>query len=95
MIRLNLLLLAVAVVCGLATVTAQHRSRTLFMALEREQALAREYQDEWGRLQLEQVTWAMHSRVEHTATERLRMQTPGAERVRQIALPPLAEDFRP
>lgn len=84
MTRLNLLLLAVAVVCALGVVNAQHRSRVLFVELEREQAVARQLEDDWGRLQLEQSTWAMHQRIETVASQRLRMRVPPASRVQMI-----------
>lgn len=84
MTRLNLLLLALAVACALGAVTAQHRSRVLFVELEREQAVARQLEDDWGRLQLEQSTWAMHQRIETVASQRLRMRVPPASRVQII-----------
>ena len=36
MLRLNLLLLIVAVICALSVVTSQHKARRLFQALESE-----------------------------------------------------------
>jgi cell division protein FtsL len=82
--RFNLLLLAIAVACSLGAVTAQHHSRVLFVELEREQAGARQLEDDWGRLQLEQSTWAMHQRIEMVASQRLRMRVPPASRVQII-----------
>ena len=84
MTRLNLLLLAVAVASALGVVNAQHRSRGLFVELEREQALASQLEDDWGRLQLEQSTWAMHQRIELVAAQRLRMRVPPVSRVQMI-----------
>ena len=69
MVRLNLLLLAVLVVCALSLVTSRHQARKLFVELEREQAQARGYETEYGQLQLEQSTWAMPARVEKIARE--------------------------
>jgi len=76
MTRLNLLLVAVLVVCALGVVTAQHKARKLFIALEQEQALAKKMDVEWGQLQLEQSTWAMHARIEKIATTHLEMRVP-------------------
>ncbi len=76
MIRLNLLLLVVALVCALSTVTANHRARKLFIEYEREQARMRDLDVEWGQLQLEQSTWAGHARIEKVARERLGMHPP-------------------
>lgn len=84
MLRLNLALLIVAVACALGVVASQHQARKLFVALENEREIARQIDIQWGRLQLEQSTWAMHSRVEKLASQFLRMQTPPASRVRVV-----------
>jgi cell division protein FtsL len=81
MTRLNVALLIALVVCALSLVTSRHQSRKLFVELEREQAQARNYDIEYGQLQIEQSTWAMPARVEKIARERLRMQLPAAGRV--------------
>ncbi len=84
MLKLNLLLLAVVVVCALSLVTSRYQARQLFVELEREQASARGYDVEYGQLQLEQSTWAMPARVEKIAREQLKMQLPPPGRVRVI-----------
>jgi len=84
MVRVNLVLLAVLVACALSLVTSRHQARKLFVELEREQALARSYEVEYGQLQLEQSTWAMPARVERIAREQLRMQAPSAWRVQLV-----------
>jgi cell division protein FtsL len=81
MTRLNIVLLVALVACALALVTSRHQARKLFVELEREQVLARNYDIEYGQLQIEQSTWAMPARIEKIARERLRMQLPGANRV--------------
>jgi len=81
MVRVNLLLLAVLVACALSLVTSRHQARKLFVDLERSVADARNYETEYGQLQLEQSTWAMPARVEKIARVELRMQLPGAARV--------------
>ena len=86
MARLNLLLLAVLAACALGLVTSQHQARKLFAELEREQGRAQSLEVEYGQLQLEASTWAMPTRVEQYARERLRMQPPGAKRL-QLADP--------
>jgi len=80
MARLNFLLLAVLTLCALALVTSQHEARKLYSALEREQTRARQIDVEWGQLQLEQSTWAMHSRIERLAREKLGMAAPDPKR---------------
>ena len=81
MTRLNLVLLGILVVCALALVTAQHQARKLYVELQKEQELAKELDVEWGQLQLEQSTWAMHARIEKIATRELGMRVPSASRV--------------
>jgi cell division protein FtsL len=84
MVRVNLLLLAVLVLCALSLVTSRHQARKLFVELEREQARARAYETEFGQLQLEQSTWAMPVRVEKIARIELKMQLPGPRRVEVV-----------
>ena len=84
MAKLNLLLLAVLVACALGLVTSQHKGRRLFSLLERELALARELEADYGRLQLEASTWGLHQRVERIAASALRMRTPDPRRVRAV-----------
>ena len=88
MIRLNLALLAVLVTCALGVVTAQHKARKLIDELEREQEAAKQLDVEWGQLQLEQSTWAMHPRIEKIATGHLQMRVPPASRVRMVQAVP-------
>jgi cell division protein FtsL len=85
MVRLNLLLLAVLVLCALSLVTSRHQARKLFVELEREQARTRAYETEFGQLQLEQSTWAMPVRIEKIAREQLRMQLPGPGRIEVVS----------
>lgn len=71
------LVLAVLVTAsGLWLTWAKHEARRLFVELEE---LNRE-QDrmliDWGRLQIEQSTWATHSRIESLAREQLDLAVP-------------------
>jgi cell division protein FtsL len=86
-IRVNIVLLCVLVVCALSLVTSRHQSRRLFVALEHEQAIGRGLETEYGQLQLEQSTWGMPARVEKVAREQLKMQLPSAARTDVVALP--------
>jgi len=91
MTRVNLVLLGVLIACALALVSSQHHARRLFTELEREQELAKQIDIEWGQLQLEQSTWAMHARIEKIAAQTLRMRIPPAERVRLVAREPATQ----
>ena len=88
MIRLNAVLAGILVVCALALVTSQHRARKLFVELQKQQDGARLLEVEYGQLQLEQSTWAMHSRVEKIAANNLQMRVPPVTRVHLVPPPP-------
>lgn len=78
MVRFNMALLLIVVICALGVVTSQHRARKLFQDLEGEQERARQLDVEYGQLQLELSTWATHPRIEKIARDRLHMVTPDA-----------------
>ena len=84
MARLNLVVLGILVVCALLVVTSQHKARKLYMELQKEQELARQIEVEWGQLQLEQSTWAMHARIEKIASGQLMMHVPPPSRVQVV-----------
>jgi cell division protein FtsL len=86
--RINLVLLGVLTVCALGLVTSQHEARKLFTELEKEQELGKQIDVEWGQLQLEQSTWAMHARIERIAARTLRMRVPPPDRVRLVGREP-------
>jgi cell division protein FtsL len=71
--RLNALLLALLVGCGLSLVNAQYQSRHLFIELERAQARSRQLDIEWAQLQLDQSTLGKHERIEAIARRDLAM----------------------
>lgn len=84
MTKLNLMLALVLVACALGVVTAQHKARKIFIELQQEQEQAKKMEVEWGQLQLEQSTWAMHARIEKIATAYLQMQVPDAARIQVV-----------
>ncbi len=85
MARLNLTLLAILIVCALSLVTSQHKARKLYVELQKEQESARKLDVEYGQLQLEQSTWAMHARIEKIASGQLMMRVPTAARIQVVA----------
>lgn len=97
MLRLNLLLAAAVVVCALFAISARHQTRDLFIALQQEQARARALDIDWGRLLLEQSTWAMHTRVELVARNQLQMVVPEARHIYLVpaAAAAMAREVRP
>ena len=74
--------LAMCVVAsGIWIVGVEHRSRQLFMQTE---ALNRELdrlQTDWGRLQIEQGTYATHSRIEALVRQRLQLTEPSGDQL--------------
>lgn len=77
MARLMLTFLAAAVfVTALGVVFSTHESRRLFVELQALQKVRDEMHAQWGRLQLEQSTWATHGRIERLANEKLDMVIP-------------------
>lgn len=73
-------------VSALAVVYSQHRSRALFVELQRLEKEQAELDTQWGRLELEQSTWATHGRIERLARERLDMRLPDFEREEIVVL---------
>jgi cell division protein FtsL len=82
-IAISLLGLAV-VVSAIGVVYAKYASRVHFAELESIRTKRDAVDVEWGRLQLEQSTWATHGRVEKIARERLNMRIPLVEEVKVI-----------
>lgn len=63
-------------ISGIAVVYAKQLNRTSFIALQQLQKQRDEMNIEWGQLQLEQSTFATHSKIEQAARERLNMKLP-------------------
>ena len=93
LLRINVALSVVLLICALALVTSQHRARRLFTQLTKEQETTKQIDVEWGQLQLEQSTWAMHARIEKIAAGKLGMRVPTASRI-QVVPAAAAEDAR-
>lgn len=84
--RLNLVLVLAMVICALSLISAQNRSRTLFVALERSNQIERQLENEWSTLQVELVSLSKGLRVEEVARNQLRMKVPGAPQTRYLSL---------
>lgn len=92
MTRLNLILFFALMFSALGLVSAQHKARKLYIELEHLSEAEKQFKQEYGQLQLEQSTWAMHSRIEQVAAQQLLMQVPDAKRIQvvtatEVALP--------
>ncbi len=82
--RLVLLLLAFIIVSCLGVIYTKDRSRVLFAQIQQLEQLLDSYETEYGQLQLEQNTWAEHSRIEKLARTRLGMIMPDRESITYI-----------
>jgi cell division protein FtsL len=67
-------------------VTSQNKARKLYIELQQQQNQAKQYDIEWGQLELEQSTWAVHSRIEQVAASQLQMKVPDGSRIQVIQL---------
>ena len=85
MTRLNLILFFALIFSALGLVNAQHKARKQYIELEQLGQAAKQYDQEYGQLQLEQSTWAMHSRIELVATQVLQMRVPDSKRIQVVS----------
>ena len=79
-VAIGWLVLAV-VASALSVIYSKHLSRNLFAELRRAEAVRDDLNVEWGRLLLEQSTYATHVRVDRIARARLHMFPPAPEDV--------------
>ncbi|MCF7222066.1 cell division protein FtsL [Marilutibacter chinensis] len=81
-LRLALVVLVAAnLVSALAVVHARHQHRQLFVQLTRLEKARDELDIEFGRLQLEQATWAESNRIDQVARDRLGMKFPEGDEI--------------
>lgn len=86
MTRLNLILFFALIFSSLGLVNSQYKARKLYIELDQLDQAAKQYDQEYGQLQLEQSTWAMHSRIELVASQVLQMRVPDSKRIQIVAL---------
>ncbi|AWV06481.1 cell division protein FtsL [Marilutibacter maris] len=81
-LRLALVVLLVAnLASALAVVYARHQHRQAFVQLSRLEKARDELDIEFGRLQLEQATWAESNRIDQVARDRLGMKFPEGDEI--------------
>ena len=69
-------LIAANVLSAVGVVFARHEHRQLFIAITKLEKARDELNIEFGRLQLEQATWAESNRIDQVARSRLGMKFP-------------------
>ena len=74
-------LLAANVASAIGVVYARHQHRLQFVALDKLTKARDELNIEFGRLQLEQATWAESNRIDQVARNRLRMVFPQTDEI--------------
>lgn len=81
MTRLGLMLGIVIIASALGVVSSQHRARTLYAELDRQEVRANGLETEWEQLQIEHSKQAQLVRVEKKARDELGMQPPETSHV--------------
>jgi cell division protein FtsL len=71
-----LLVLVLVLVSSLGVIFSTYKSRQLFSDVQLQHRDSMHLEEQWGRLLLEQSTWASHSRVEALARTKLDMVVP-------------------
>jgi len=85
LIKASFIVLSILVmISAVSVVYSRHEGRKLFVELQKQQELRDSMNIEWGKLQIEQSTWATHSRVASKAITKLGMVVPKIEDVRII-----------
>lgn len=79
-----LLLLLAVLVSAIGVVWTRHQSRVLFVDLTALQNQRDELNIEYGRLELEQATWAEPRRINDEAREKLGMVTPQPQDIQLV-----------
>ncbi|ARN76379.1 cell division protein FtsL [Oceanicoccus sagamiensis] len=77
----GLLVLLLVIASALGVIYSSYKSRQLFSDLQQQNREAVRLEEEWGRLLLEQSTWASHARVERMAKSELKMVVPAPETI--------------
>ena len=79
------LLWMLALASAAGAIWAKHRSRELFIELERLNVARDNLEVEWGQLQLEQSAWSTYAYVERIADAKLHMRIPASREIETVA----------
>ncbi|HET8552689.1 MAG TPA: cell division protein FtsL [Gammaproteobacteria bacterium] len=83
---INAALVLALLVSAVAVISAVHRNRTLFAELQQLRQQRDQLNVEWGKLQLEESTWATHARIEQVARDKLGMRMP--QKIQRVVVKP-------
>ena len=81
MLMLNLVLGALVIISAITVVYTKYQNRITYITFEKQQKARDKLNVEWGQLQLEQSTWATHSRIEKLAQNKLGMKNVEYEKI--------------
>ena len=70
---------------AIEVVIARHETRKLFVGIQAQEKQRDNLNEEWGRLQLEQSTWATDARIESVSKTELHMIEPETRAVMLIS----------
>ena len=70
------ILIMAVFISAVEVVVARHQARKLFVEIQTLEKVRDELNEEWGRLQLEQSTWATDIRIESLAHGEMGMKIP-------------------
>jgi len=70
---------------AIEVVIARHETRKLFVEIQAQEKQRDNLNEEWGRLQLEQSTWATDARIESVSKTELHMIEPETSAVMLIS----------
>ncbi|NOQ93932.1 MAG: cell division protein FtsL [Methylophaga sp.] len=73
------LLVSLVIASSMAVIYSKHIGRSEFVALQKLEYKRDQMNEEWGRLLLEQSTWANPGRVDQQARLRLQMTVPSSD----------------
>ena len=73
---LVIILFVINFISAIEVVLAKHDTRRLFNDIQILEKEGDNLNEEWGRLQLEQSTWATDAKIESTAIQELNMKMP-------------------
>ncbi len=94
MLRLNLVLAFLLVLCALGLVSSQDRARKLFGDVEHAHAQASRLEVQWDQLQIEQTVLAKASRIDTKARRELSMESISPQRTMHLVVDPVERVVR-
>ena len=74
-------LLVGLLISALAVIGSKYQSRSLFIAIQSQEASLDKYEVEWGQLQLELTTLTEENRIEQVAKKKLKLKMPVRKKI--------------